>query len=143
MITKTGIHALSALAVLAELRPGEYAGAANVADRIDAPRNYLSKLLKNLAQEGLLESQKGKGGGFRLNRSPGKITLYDVIELIERVSRWNGCFLGRSRCSDEAPCPLHKRWGKVRDAYLEFLKGTTVADLVPRASNSHNSNLHK
>lgn len=122
---------MSALAVLAEFPAGRYAGAAELADRIGAPPNYLGKLLQSLAQEGLLESQKGKGGGFRLSRTARSISLYEVIEPIEHVSRWNGCFLGQARCSDDQPCPLHKRWGKLRDAYLGFLHETTVADLAP------------
>ncbi len=132
MMSRTGIHALTALAALAELPPGAYAGSADIAERISAPRNYLGKLLKRLAEVGLLESQKGKGGGFRLARGPQAITLYEVIEPIEHVSRWQGCFLGRSECSDLAPCAVHQRWGKVRDQYLEFLRETTLADLAER-----------
>lgn len=130
MMSRTGIHALTALTALAELPAGTYAGAADIAQRISAPRNYLGKLLKRLAEVGLLESQKGKGGGFRLARDPATITLYDVIEPIEHVSRWQGCFFGRVQCSDLAPCAVHQRWGKVRDQYLEFLRETTLADLA-------------
>lgn len=133
MITKTGVHALTALGVLAELPPGVYAGAADVAERIGAPRNYLGKLLQMLSQQGVLESQKGKGGGFRLARPPADISLYEVIEPIEHVSRWRGCFLGRATCSDGAPCAVHQRWGKVRDAYLQFLRETVVSDLLRTA----------
>jgi Rrf2 family iron-sulfur cluster assembly transcriptional regulator len=130
MISKTGIHALTALAALAELDRGLYAGTGDIAKKIGAPRNYLGKLMKTLAEEGVLESQKGKGGGFRLARDAGSISLYEVMEPIERVGRWSGCFLGRSRCSDDAPCAIHPRWGKVREGYLRFLRETTVADLV-------------
>lgn len=135
MITKTGVHALAALAALAKLPRGAYAGAGNVAEKIGAPRNYLGKLMQSLSQEGILESQKGKGGGFRLARAPEAISLYDVIEPIEHVSRWNGCFLGRGRCSDDTPCPVHRRWGKLRDAYLQFLRDTTISDLTARQSS--------
>ena len=132
MISRTAKHALAALTALAELPEGRYAGAGEIADEIDAPRNYLGKLLKNLADEGVLESQKGKGGGFRLARAPGSIPLIEIVEPIDRVSRWSDCFLGRGRCSDEAPCAVHHRWAKVRDAYLGFLRETTVADLAAR-----------
>jgi len=133
MFSKSGVHALTALAALAELPEGAYAGAADIAAAIGAPPNYLGKLLKTLAEEGLLESQKGKGGGFRLARDPAAISLLEVMEPIERVSRWSGCFLGRSRCADDAPCAVHQRWGHVRDAYFQFLKETTVADLARQA----------
>jgi len=130
MMSKTGIHALRALAALAKLSNGRYAGSGEVAKAIGAPRNYLGKLLKTLSHEGLVESQKGKGGGFRLARDPATITLLDVMEPIARVGRWTGCFLGRTTCSADTPCSLHARWGNVRDAYFLFLKETTVADLA-------------
>ncbi len=83
-----------------------------------------------LAEEGLLESSKGRGGGFRLARPPEAISLYELLEPLEHVSRWTGCFLGRGSCSQDSPCPVHPRWGKVRDAYLAFFKGTTLAELI-------------
>lgn len=133
MISQTAKHTLAALTVLAELPEGQYAGAAEIASDIDAPRNYLGKLLQTLAGEGLLESQKGKGGGFRLARSPASISLIAVVEPIDRVSRWSDCFLGRGRCSHDRPCAVHDRWAEVRDVYLDFLRQTTIADLAARA----------
>lgn len=130
MISKTAIHAIRALATLAELPEGVYAGAGEIAEQIHAPRNYLGKLLKTLADADLVESQKGKGGGFRLARDPARIPILAVVEPIDRISRWSGCFLGRSRCSDKAPCAVHNQWGKVRDVYLRFLSETTLADLA-------------
>lgn len=132
MISKTAVHALTALTVLAELPDGSYIGAGDIADEIDAPRNYLGKLLKNLSDSGVVESQKGKGGGFRLARGAETISLYEVVETIERVSRWSGCFLGRNRCSDQSPCAVHAGWKKVRESYFEFLEETSIADLVKK-----------
>ena len=130
MISKTGIHALRALSALTKLPEGVYAGAGDIADEIGAPRNYLGKLLKTLADEGLLVSQKGKGGGFRLARDASQISLYDVMDPIEHVGRWTNCLLGHGECSAQSPCTLHSRWGKVRDAYLQFLRETTVANVT-------------
>jgi Rrf2 family protein len=100
MISKTGLHAIRALSALAELPAGSYAGAGAIADKVNAPRNYLGKLLQNLAREGLVVSQKGLNGGFRLARDPKTITLLDVVEPIEHVSRWSECFLGKKVCED-------------------------------------------
>lgn len=130
MISKTGIHATLALTFLAELEPGQYAGAAQIADEVGAPRNYLGKLLRQLGEQGLLDSQKGFGGGFRLAKAAEKITLYDIIEPLDRVSKWNGCFLGRARCSEKSPCAVHGRWSGIREDYLKFLKETTIAELA-------------
>ena len=84
-----------------------------------------------LARRGLLDSQKGMGGGFRLARDPAEISLHDVIDAIEDISRWSACVLGRPKCSDENPCPIHTRWSEAREAYLNVLRGTRISDLVP------------
>jgi Rrf2 family protein len=132
LITKTGLHAVRALAALARLPVGAYAGAATIARDIDAPQNYLGKLLQTMARHKLVESQKGLGGGFRLARDPRRISLLEVVEPFEHVSRWSGCILGRSECSDETPCAIHDRWKSVRTAYLRMLGQTTIADLVAK-----------
>jgi len=118
------------MAVLGRLPTGTYAGAGHVAAEIGAPPNYLGKMLQSLARLGLVESQKGLGGGFRLAKSPREITLFDVVDPSEDFGRWSGCVLGRAECSDLNPCVVHERWKKVRTDYLNLLKRTTIADLV-------------
>ena len=132
MLTRTGVHAVRAMVALAKLPAGAYAGAARVAQEIGAPQNYLGKLLQTLARDGLVESQKGLGGGFRLARDPKSITLLDVVEPLEHVSRWAGCILGRPECSDADPCAIHARWKAVREAYLHMLRRTTIGELVAK-----------
>jgi Rrf2 family protein len=132
MLSKTGLHAVRAMLALARLPEGAYAGAAHIAQEIGGPQNYLGKLLKALAEKGLAESQKGLGGGFRLARDAREISLLDVIEPIEHISRWSGCILGRPECSEVNPCAIHDRWKAVRDAYLRMLKRTTLAELVAK-----------
>ncbi len=132
MISQTAKHAIAALTLLAQAPPLRYLGAGEIAAEIQAPRNYLGKLLQSLINEGLVESQKGKGGGFRLARSPQQITLFDVVNPIDRLERWSNCFLDRRPCSQESLCPLHERWAVVRDAYIMFLKTTAIAELPSR-----------
>lgn len=133
MLSKTGTHATLAMTLLARSEPGAYLGAAQIAGEVGAPGNYLGKLLKRLAAEGLVESQKGFGGGFRLARPAKKIRIYDIVEPLDHVSRWNGCFLGRPTCNPNKPCAVHQRWAKVREEYLDFLKNTSLAELAERA----------
>jgi Rrf2 family iron-sulfur cluster assembly transcriptional regulator len=132
VISKTGVHAVRALAALGRLPEGEYAGATSIAEEIGAPPSYLSKLLQSLSHAGIVQSQKGLGGGFRLARDPRRISLFDVVDPIERISRWSGCILGRRDCSDQAPCAIHGRWKKVRAAYIQMLQHITIADLVAK-----------
>jgi Rrf2 family protein len=130
MISKTAVHAVRALVVLAGLPPGTYVGAGAIAKEAGAPQNYLGKLLQTLAREGLVVSQKGLGGGFRLARDIHAISLFDVVDPIDQLSRWSGCFLGQARCNSESPCSVHFNWAPLREAYLRLLKETTLADLA-------------
>jgi len=132
MLTRTGLHAVRAMVALARLPEGTYAGAGKVASEIGAPQNYLGKILQTLAAEGLVTSQKGLGGGFRLARDPKEISLFDIVDPLEHLSRWTGCILGRPECSEVEPCAIHNRWKKVRQAYLDMLTQTTIADLVAK-----------
>lgn len=129
MLSKTAVHGIKALTDLAQ-HPGEFQGAVSIAGRIGAPQNYLGKLLQTLAQSGLVYSQKGKGGGFQLARKPEEISLFDIVEPIDHVSKWEGCFMGNGSCSSEAPCAMHDQWATVRDGYLDMLQMSTLADVA-------------
>jgi Rrf2 family protein len=130
MISRTSLHVVKALRHLARLPKGTYAGAGTIAVAIDAPQNYLSKQLQLLARNGMVESRRGSGGGFRLNRDPSEITLYEVVSSIEDVEVWTRCLLGQKDCSDEDPCALHAKWSSVREQYLALLRTTTIAEVA-------------
>ncbi|GAB4290890.1 MAG: Rrf2 family transcriptional regulator [Myxococcota bacterium] len=130
MVTKTAIHAIKALSELAAQSNGEYLGASAIAERIGAPQNYLGKLLQLLSKEGLVTAQKGYNGGFKLARPPENISLFDIVEPIENVSRVQNCFLSGNGCSEDQPCALHFGWSKVRESLLQFLTGTTLKDVM-------------
>jgi len=130
MLTRSGTHAVRALVALAELPAGEYRGGQAVAAATGAPANYLGKLLQQLSRRGILESRQGVGGGFRLARDAREISLHDVLEAIEDVGRWSTCMMGKAECSNEHPCAVHFQWAQVRDAYLDLLRRTRIADLV-------------
>lgn len=129
MISKSSLQAIKALAELAKLPEGQFAGAVSIAEKIQAPTNYLGKLLQQLAAYGVVISQKGVGGGFRLGKAPDKISLYDVVECLEDIDRWSRCFMGNEQCSDSAPCSAHLKWKAIREANLNFLKEITLANL--------------
>jgi Rrf2 family transcriptional regulator, iron-sulfur cluster assembly transcription factor len=133
-ISRTGSHAVRALAALAALPEGSYAGAAWIAAAIKAPSNYLGKLLRQLARAGLVTGRKGSGGGFRLARAASDVTLLDILDPVEHVLHARACFLGRTQCSHRDPCALHARWSAVRDDYLDFLKTTKLSEVAATAA---------
>ena len=87
-----------------------------------------------LRKEGILESKKGKGGGYFLKLAPNKIRLADIIRKIDGPIAMLPCaslyFYERCKNCDEKNCGLHDTMVLVRDANLKILESKTVADLV-------------
>ncbi len=129
MISKTSLQIIKALLELAKLPIGESEGVVRIAEKIKAPQHYLGKVLQGLVREGIVASQKGLNGGFRLAKMPKDICLYDIVSSLEDVKSWEGCFMGKSICSDQSACSAHQYWKSAREAYISFLKKTTIADL--------------
>lgn len=110
MISLTAEYALRAVVhmvavsdeTLAVLTVGQIARATRV------PEGYLSKVLQQLAHASIIKSQRGSGGGFRLNRVPDSITAYDVIQAVDPIRRIEKCPLGLE-AHGLALCPLHKQ----------------------------------
>jgi Rrf2 family protein len=132
MINTTSLQTIKALVELAKLESGRCEGIARIAQRIHAPQNYLAKTVQGLVSEGLVISQKGLNGGFRLAQKPSEINLYQIVDAVEGLSSWEGCFLGNETCSRKTACLVHDRWGKARAVYTDFLKKTTLADLISK-----------
>ena len=93
----------------------------------------VAKVLQALAKEGILESRKGPGGGFRLALPPKKISLWWIIEALEGGPPLSGCIGGFKNCSDLDPCPLHDKWKRVKADLVRFLEGTSLQDVVTAA----------
>ena len=130
MLSKTSTLVINAMVELAKLPKDEREGAGSLAKKIKAPQNYFSKLLQSLAARGFLSSKRGLYGGFQLKKNPKNIKLYEIVEPIDNVTLWSGCALGLKKCSDSNPCAVHHRWKVIKEAYLDFLKDTTIADLI-------------
>ena len=100
-------YAIRALAHLAMLPQGERMLARDLAEATEVPRQFLGKILHRLAQEGLLDSAKGRGGGFMFKVDPATVRVKQVVDIFEKKKV---CVLGMHDCNDEQPCPMHDDW---------------------------------
>ncbi len=91
--------------------------------------HFLTKILQQLTEAGLLESYRGPNGGIALARDAGKISLLDIVKAIDGDALFESCILGLARCSGAHPCPLHETWGKQRDELAAALKRTSLGSL--------------
>ena len=82
-----------------------------------------------LTESGIIGSKKGKNGGFYLAKSPSNIKLIDIVEAIDGLEIFNNCVVGFPGCSSDHPCPVHDKWGKLRDDAYKMLSNETLEQL--------------
>ena len=130
MLSGTAEYALRAVVHIAQQPHGDPVRAVDLADAVDVPRNYLGKILHELARAGILTSTRGKNGGFQLAVPAEKLQLLQVVSLFDRVSETRRCILGRRECSDSDPCPAHGKWKAASEEISRFFQSTTIADVL-------------
>ena len=130
--TDSGKYAIRALTCMAAHGDRENpVSAADVAAAENIPPFYLAKVLQDLARADLLNSVRGRGGGFLLKRAPEDIKVLDILEAVEDIRRLTTeCVLGLDQCNDDVPCPLHDTWKRFRENLLGDLEKLTLQDLV-------------
>ena len=90
---------------------------------------FLGKILHRLARLGLLDSAKGRGGGFRFSKDPETILVADVVAAMKVGDITKVCVLGLDECNDRQPCPMHDQWVSFRTALQERVYAMSVGDL--------------
>jgi Rrf2 family protein len=133
-------YSLKALLLLAERYPtSSPVRVEEIADTQDIPENYLRRLLIELKRGGLVASQKGPSGGYMLARPPARITMADVVEIIEGDYTPVECLEeSSSTCPREQPCAMRDVWRDVRDSVNGILRGVTLQALSEKRKHAIN-----
>ena len=109
--------------------------AEEVSKELKVPKEFVSKVMQILTNSGIVGSKKGKSGGFFLAKKPAKIKLIDIVEAIDGLDIFNSCILGFPGCSNGTPCPVHHKWGKIREEALKMLSKETLENLKEKTVN--------
>lgn len=121
--------------VLVRLGAGAIETAPGIAQATGVPEPTVAKVLKALAGAGLVASQRGARGGYRLARPLHLVSVADVIGAIEGPIALTACVEhSPSACEAEGCCPVRGRWDPVNAAVREALEGVTLAQLAAHPS---------
>jgi FeS assembly SUF system regulator len=104
--------------------------AREIADQIQVALPTVSKLLKRLAQEDLLQSYRGASGGYRLARTPTAISVAEIIRALEGPIGLTECSSSPGLCHQETVCPIRPNWQMINRAILATLERVTLAEMV-------------
>ncbi|MBS0193955.1 MAG: SUF system Fe-S cluster assembly regulator [Proteobacteria bacterium] len=128
-VTKLTDYASVVLTLLATA-PQRVHSAAELAERAHLEAPTVSKLLKSLAQAGLVEAFRGANGGYRLSRSPEAISLIAIVEAIEGPLGMTECSLHDGDCGIQDYCGVRGNWQRINEVIAEALRGITLAHLL-------------
>jgi len=103
---------------------------AKLAEHLDASSHHLAKVVQRLAAAGLLESEVGRRGGFRLSRPPEVITLLEIFEAVEEPFDQSGCMLNKRVCDGQGDCVLGTLVQSLNRQVRDFLTSSTLAELT-------------
>jgi Rrf2 family protein len=135
MLTRRTKYALSALVHLAQRSPEEPVLISRLAKEERIPKKFLELILLDLKRLGILQSKRGKGGGYLLARPPELIRIGRIIRMLDGPIAPLPCvsetaYRKCDDCRDETRCAIRIVMKKVRDATATILDNTTLADMV-------------
>jgi Rrf2 family protein len=131
LINKDADYAIKSLVAIAG-RAGGMTSVTALEGPLGVPRPYLRRIVQKLARAGILESTRGKGGGFVLARPAAGIRLSEVIGVFQGPLRIHDCVFKARLCPDVRTCPLRRTLDDLEADLVAKLEALTVADLLPR-----------
>ena len=129
-ISKLTDYGIVLLARFAGASEGAQLSAREMAEATALPLPVVSKMLKQLASAGLLESLRGAKGGYRLMRAPDAITVAEIVHALEGPIALMECTVGPGHCDQEKRCQVQEPWHRINRAVHDALSHVTLADLA-------------
>ncbi len=131
MFSKSCQYAIRAvLYLIAQKAHEKNIGVKEIAEALQAPQQFLAKILQQLAKHNLISSIKGPNGGFYLTEANAKVSLLDIVECIDGKAALSSCILGMPQCSVEDPCPLHHHFYVGREGLKATLDECEIGSLL-------------
>jgi len=128
-VTKLTDYATVVLSAMAA-EPTAVLSASELAERAGLEGPTVSKLLKPLAQAGLVEGFRGANGGYRLARPANVISLIEIVEAMEGPLGMTECSVHGGNCGIEDQCGVRANWRRINDVVAEALRSVTLAQML-------------
>jgi len=130
-LTTKGRYAVTAMLDLALHYKEGPITLADISQRQGISLSYLEQLFSKLRKNGLVDSTRGPGGGYRLSRDAHEVAVADVITAVDEKVETTRCG-GLSNCQDDQQCLTHDLWTDLSHQIHDFLKGISLGQLVER-----------
>ena len=129
-ISRLTDYGIVVMAHLAECEDDDSHNARELAEQTRLPAPVVSKILKSLTRAGLLTSQRGSKGGYSLARTPGEISVVEMITALEGPVGITECTVHPGACAQESSCQVRDPWQRINAAVRAAMEQITLADLA-------------
>jgi len=129
-LSKKTEYGLMALIYLVRLEPGGLANVSRIADSTSIPRELLAKILSELVRADLAVSFAGPTGGYRLARNPERISLSEIIGVLENRNSLLECLSENGRCLKSNGCTIRSHMAQLNVRFRKILDETMLTDFV-------------
>lgn len=134
IISSKGRYALRVMIDLAQHMDAGYVSLKTIADRQEASLKYLEAIVATLNKAGMVESLRGKDGGYKLTRKPEEYSVGSILKLAEGSLAPVSCVdCDDTGCERADQCPTFPMWKKLDHLIDEYLESVTLGDLMDQA----------
>lgn len=138
LISTKGRYSLRVMVDLAEHQSDGYIPLKTIAERQDISEKYLESIIKLLVKGNILSGLRGKGGGYKLMKSPDRYTVGSILRLTEETLAPVSCLEpGAAACARMADCRTLPLWKELDRIISSYLDSVTIADLMRRSSEGN------
>ena len=135
-ITSKSRYALKIMLDLSQCAPNEHTHRTGVAERQGIPLDYMDHILSRLRERQLIDSIRGRGGGYRLARPSAQIDVWQIFSAVEDGFKPVQCLDSHHHCQVEAFCSSKDAWSQIAESIYSSLSGISLASLVSKAKRA-------
>jgi Rrf2 family protein len=129
-LTRRGDYAVRVMLALARDAGDDWLSVPTVSAAMSIPERFLPRVMVDLVDAGLVVGRRGRTGGYRLARPADAISLLEIITAAESEPDERQCILRGGPCDVDGRCAVHEAFGGARDAMLERLGATSLAEVA-------------
>jgi len=132
MLSQTSLYAIRAMGYLASESGKDEKPilGREIAEEMQIPANFLSKILNRLTHAGLIRSIRGRNGGFVMDKSTSEIHIREIIELFSQLDNYRSCFLSINKC--DGTCGCHIGWRIITNQMEKILDEVTIDKILKK-----------
>lgn len=136
LVSTKGRYALRVMLEIAQNDKDKYMRLDEIADSLELSEKYLEGIVSRLSKAGLLESVRGRGGGYRLTREPEKYCVGEILRVCEDTIAPVACLECKpNKCKRATDCKTLPMWENLETLINNYLDSVTLADLLGASEN--------